>query len=91
MIPHLAYHMLRVIVSDHISRESIARAEAWPFQETQYHEERIYTASSPAIVLPSTHLFSEPLQPLRPPTHSHIYIDSYVVTPGLYRIGRGVF
>ena len=57
-----------------------------------YHEECIYTARCTVIALQSIHLFQShdilfsPAHPLL-----YVYIYSYVSTPGLYRIGIGVF
>ena len=61
-------------------------AQAWPWQETVYHEECISTAFCTAIALQSIYLFQSHCLIFCPSTLSCMYI-----TPGLYRIDMGVF
>ena len=98
MIPHIPYHIAFFTVlfmwnaccfryGMHVFRHGHG---PWSWMERQFYEERIYTALWPAIALQSIHLFQSYCIFFGRPTHSCIYIASYVFTPGLYRMDIGV-
>ena len=58
--------------------------------ETVYHKECIYTACCTAIALQSIRLFQSHCTLFRPAHPLPVYTNSYISTPGQYRIEMGV-